>query len=194
MAELFYEKTIPYLYISAMGNEGLTRATQIAILNANYLKESLKDYYTIKDLNENCRVAHEFIIDTSEFKKYGINDVDISKRLIDYSFHSPTMSWPRQNVLMFEPTESESKEELDRLIEALISIRKEISSIKNNIYSKDDNLLKNAPHTIDMLFNWNKPYSSKEACYPLNYLQKNKFWPSVSRVNDVLGDQNILKK
>ena len=186
--------TIPYLYISAMGNEGLKKATQIAILNDNYLKDSLKDYYNIKDVNENGRVAHEFIIDTTEFKDIGITDVDISKRLIDYSFHSPTMSWPRQNVLMFEPTESESKEELDRLIESLISIKKEISYVQNNIYSKDNNLLKNSPHTINMLFNWNKPYNQKEANYPLDNLKNKKFWASVSRVDDVLGDRNILKK
>ena len=188
---------IPYLYISSMGARGLREASEIAILNANYLKENLKNYYTIKDVNENGRVAHEFIIDTEEFKELEITDVDISKRLMDYSFHPPTMSWPRQNVLMFEPTESESKEELDRLIEALICIRKEIEFIKVNNIQKDNNLLKNAPHTLHMLYNWGtffRPYSKKEAFFPVVSLHKNKLWPSVGRVDDVSGDKNILKR
>ena len=186
--------TIPYLYISTMGSEGLKKSTETAILSANYLKTKLESYYTIIDVNSNNRVAHEFIIDTTEFKDYNINDVDISKRLIDYSFHPPTMSWPRQNVLMFEPTESESKEELDRLIEALISIKQEIDEIKYNQVCSENNVLKNAPHTIQMMSNWNYPYSIQKACYPVKSLEKNKFWSSVGRVNDALGDKKLLKK
>ena len=182
--------TIPYLYILGMGEEGLREATQTAILNANYLKCKLEDYYTIIDVNENNRVAHEFIIDTSEFREKGISELDIAKRLIDYSFHPPTMSWPRQNVLMFEPTESENLDELDRLVDSLIQIRKEIDIYEN----KEDNILKNAPHSIDLIQNWNYDYSMNEAFFPLPHLKDKKFWPSVGRVNDVIGDKQLLSK
>ena len=181
------------MYISMMGNEGLKNSSINAILNANYLKESLKDDYTIIDVNKNGRVAHEFIIDISNLKKINITENDIAKRLIDYSFHPPTMSWPRMGVLMFEPTESESKEELDRLVLALKSIRKEIYEIDRGEYSQDDNVLKNAPHNIQMIKKWDYPYSFEKAFYPVDYLNENKFWPSVARVDDVYGDKQMMQ-
>ena len=177
-----------------MGAYGLRKATECAILNANYLKVKLEDHYTIIDVNKNNRVAHEFIIDTSEFKEYNITDVDISKRLIDYNFHPPTMSWPRQNVLMFEPTESESKKELDRLVEALLSIKNEINEIKDGVVDKNNNVLKNAPHPIQSIDEWNYPYSIEKGCYPVKRLKQNKFWPSIGRVDDVLGDKKLLNQ
>ena len=172
-----------------MGDAGLKHATEIAILNSNYLKDSLKDYYSVYD----GRVGHEFILDTCEFKHLHLSDVDIAKRLIDYSFHPPTMSWPKLNSLMFEPTESESKSELDRLINSMIKIREEIDEIENNKYSKECNVFKNAPHSIQEISNWNYDYSMDKAFFPLPELKHNKFWPSISRVNDLYGDRLLLK-
>lgn len=183
--------TIPYLYILGMGSKGLKRASETAILNANYLKDKLKTHYTITDINEYGRVAHEFIIDTSEFREYKITELDIAKRLIDYSFHPPTMSWPRNNVLMFEPTESENLAELDRLVEALVSIRQEIDDIiKNKNY--ENNILKNSPHSLDLMMGWNHEYSMEKAYYPVPNLKKNKFWPTNTRINDIEGDKKLL--
>jgi glycine dehydrogenase len=190
--------TIPLIYIMTMGSQNLKKATEIAILNANYLKSSLENHYTIIDHNEHGRVAHEFIIDVSEYYKYGITETDISKRLIDYYFHPGTMSWPRKGVMMIEPTESESKEELDRFVGAMVSIRKEIDNIimnyEDNETKKNSNLLKNAPHSLSLLSeNWEYPYSIKEAYYPIDSLVKNKKFPAVSRVDDVYGDKKILQ-
>nr|QFG74471.1 MAG: glycine cleavage system P-protein [Megaviridae environmental sample] len=184
--------TIPYLYISAMGIEGLTEASKVAILNANYLKNELKNDYTIIDVNENEMVGHEFIIDVREFKHLNITETDIAKRLMDYSFHPPTMSWPRSSVLMFEPTESESIEELDRLVIALKSIRNEIKDIENKKYDTKNNLLKNSPHNFRMTTDWQYPYSIKEAFYPVDSLYDNKFNIPVGRINDVYGDKQLL--
>ena len=175
-----------------MGYNGLKKATEIAILNSNYLKEKLKDHYTIVDVNENNRVAHEFIIDLSEFKKYNINEQDIAKRLIDYSFHPGTMSWPRKGVIMFEPTESESQIELDRLVDSLISIRNEIQEVIDGKYDCNNNVLKNSPHPIKFIKEWDFPYDMKKAYYPIKNLEKNKFYPSIGRVNDIFGDKNLL--
>ena len=186
--------TIPYLYMSCMGIKGLEKATKMAILNSNYMKVCLQDNYTITDINDEGFVGHEFIIDVTEFKELGITENDIAKRLIDYSFHPPTMSWPRSGVLMFEPTESESKEELDRLIEAMLSIRKEINMIKEGKYDKLNNPIKNAPHNMKMVIDWKFPYSIKEALYPVDGLMYNKFMPSVGRVNDIYGDKLLLSK
>ena len=186
--------TIPYLYISAMGSSGLTKATKMALLNANYLKDKLKDDYTIIDINKQDTIAHEFIIDVSEFKKNGITENDIAKRLMDYSFHPPTMSWPRSGVLMFEPTESESIEELDRLITAMKCIRQEIRDIEEEKIDSQNNVLKNAPHTVNMTLNWDFPYSIQEALYPVDNLKTNKFFPSVGRVNDLYGDRLLLNQ
>ena len=177
--------TIPYMYINSMGKEGLVAATETAILNANYLKESLKDSYTINDVNEEGYVGHEFIINVGKFKQIGITEGDISKRLIDYGFHPPTMSWPRGGVLMFEPTESESKNEIDRLIVALKSIRQELEEIEDGLYPRENNVIKNAPHNMEQILNWNHCYSIDKACFPVESLRKNKFWPSVGRVDDI---------
>jgi glycine dehydrogenase len=173
--------TIPYLYLLNVGNSGLIRNTKKAIENANYIKDNIKDFYKIY----NNDIAHEFIIDISEFKN--VNEVDISKRLLDYSFHPPTMSWPIRGSLMIEPTESENKEELDRFIMAMISIRKEIDN--------NPDILKNAPHPMKLVREeWKYKYSMKDAFYPLPYLETNKFWPTTSRVNDLYGDKLFYKK
>lgn len=184
--------TIPYLYIASMGIHGLTTASQTAILNANYLKHELRDDYTICDVNSNGMVGHEFIIDVSEFKKHDITENDIAKRLMDYSFHPPTMSWPRPGVLMIEPTESESVEELDRFVNALRGIRAEISEIIDGTCDRKNNVLKNAPHTFEMLAAWEFPYSFEKAFYPVKSLYKNKFEVPVGRINDVVGDKQML--
>jgi len=183
---------IPYMYIKTMGSEGLKQASEIAILNSNYLKDKLKDYYEITDVNEYGRVAHEFIIDIKQFKKYNISEQDIAKRLIDYSFHPGTMSWPRKSVIMFEPTESESQEELDRLVESLIKIREEIQEIIDGKYDKNNNVLKNSPHCLKMIKTWDFPYSFEKAFYPIKNLEDNKFFPSIGRVNDIEGDKRLL--
>jgi glycine dehydrogenase len=185
---------ITYQYLKMMGSDGLSDATKMAILNSNYLKDSLKDYYNVYKTNESGRIGHEFIITLDEFKHLNITDLDIAKRLIDYSFHSPTMSWPIRNSLMIEPTESESKKELDRFIDAMIQIRKEIQEIEDEKYCKKNNVLKNSPHSMDCIINWKYPYSIEKACFPLKSLHNNKFWPSTNRVNDIYGDKNLIIK
>lgn len=184
--------TIPYLYISAMGTRGLKRATEMALLNSNYLKSLLREYYKIEDVNENGMVGHEFIIDVSEFKRLGITENDIAKRLIDYSFHPPTMSWPRSGVLMIEPTESESKEELDRFVEAMKGIRREIKEIEEE--GLESNVIKNAPHCFPMTNDWKYSYPIEKAFYPVDSLLDKKFNIPVARVDDVYGDRFLLKK
>ena len=185
--------TIPYLYLLTIDGNDLNNITTRAIINANYIKTKLEDYYDILYTNEKGLVAHEFIIGLSKFNKYGISSKDISKRLIDYSFHPPTMSWPVPNSLMIEPTESESIEELDKFINAMISIRKEIDEIINGEYQEDNNVLVNSPHSMDDLLDWKYPYSVEKAYYPLKYLKKYKKMPSVSRVDDFYGDNELLK-
>ena len=185
--------TIPLIYIMTMGSSNLKKSTEIAILNANYMKKQLDPYYKIIDINENGRVGHEFIIDVNDLYKYNITELDISKRLIDYSFHPGTMSWPRKGVIMIEPTESESKKELDRYIEAMISIKNEINEIINGGYDTNNNLLKNAPHSLSLLNKkWSYPYSTKKAYYPIDSLVLNKHFPSINRINDVTGDKKLL--
>jgi len=184
--------TIPYMYISSMGYDGLQYASKIALLNSNYLKDCLKDHYKIIDVNDNNRVGHEFIVDVNQFSKYNITENDIAKRLIDYSFHPPTMSWPRKGVLMFEPTESESKEELDRLILSMIEIRKEIDEIIQSKVDSNNNVLKNSPHGLNGLSEWNYPYSIEKGFYPLPHLKESKFYPPISRVNNSYGDKELL--
>ena len=185
---------ISYAYIKMLGEEGLTKSTEVAILNANYIKEELKDDYTILYSNPNNMVAHEMILDCRPFKEIGIEVTDIAKRLMDYGFHAPTVSFPVAGTLMVEPTESESKEELDKFILAMKSIREEINAIASGESEEKDNVLKNAPHTIDLVANdeWNKPYSRQKAAFPLDFVTKNKFWPSVSRVYDAYGDRNLV--
>ena len=178
-----------------MGAEGLTQATKYAILNANYLKEKLKDHYPILYTGKNGRTAHEFIVDLRPFKESaGIGSIDVAKRLMDYGFHAPTMSFPVPGTLMVEPTESESKEELDRFCEAMISIREEIREVEEGTADPENNVLKNSPHTmrVAMAEEWNHPYSREKAIFPLDYLRFNKFWPAVGRVDDAYGDRNLM--
>jgi len=186
---------ISWMYLRMMGSDGLRKATQTAILNANYMKERLKDYYPVKYTSPNGYVAHEFIMDLRPFKKSANIEVeDVAKRLMDYNFHSPTMSWPVPGTLMLEPTESESMDELDRLCNALISIRQEIMQIEDGTQPKEDNVLKNAPHVPEVVCatEWTKPYPRELAAYPLPYLHDHKFWPSVSRIDNVFGDTHLI--
>ena len=186
---------ISYGYIKMLGNDGLKIATETAILNANYIKDSLKDYYKILYTGKNGRCAHEMILDCNEFKmSTGVEVADIAKRLMDYGFHAPTVAFPVVNTLMVEPTESEGKSELDHFCEAMISIRQEIKEIENGQYDKTDNVIKNAPHTCNLITNdvWLKPYSRQKAAFPLEWVSKNKFWPSVGRVDNAYGDRNLV--
>ncbi|WP_159950610.1 aminomethyl-transferring glycine dehydrogenase [Polaribacter septentrionalilitoris] len=182
---------ISYGYITMLGFRGLTNSTKNAILNANYIKERLQGHYDTLYTGEKGRAAHEMIIDCRDFKQNGIEVVDIAKRLIDYGFHAPTVSFPVGGTMMIEPTESESLAELDRFCDAMISIRKEIE-----VATKEDenNPLKNAPHTQAMLTSdeWDLPYTRKQAAFPLEYIADNKFWPSVRRVDDAFGDRNLI--
>jgi glycine dehydrogenase len=173
------------------GADGLTHATKITLLNANYMLSRLKPHFPILYVNENGRCAHEFILDARPFSKSaGVEAIDIAKRLQDYGFHAPTMSWPVPNTLMIEPTESESKEELDRFIDSLISIREEIREIEEGKVPRVGNVLKNAPHPIQDLIigggegEWERGYSREKAAFPLPWLKEKKFWPSVARIDD----------
>ncbi len=186
---------IPYAYIKMMGGEGLTEATKMAILNANYVKDKLQGYYKVLYTGKNGRVAHELIFDTREFKHSAKVDViDIAKRLMDYGFHAPTVSFPVGGTLMFEPTESESKEELDRFCEAMIKIREEIDEVEKGIANDTDNVLHNAPHTCESICSdkWEHPYSREKAAFPVDSLRAGKFWPTVGRINDAYGDRNLV--
>ena len=182
---------ISYGYIKMLGADGLTQATKIAILNANYIKERLDGYYDTLYTGEQGRAAHEMIIDCRAFKTNGIEVTDIAKRLMDYGFHAPTVSFPVAGTMMIEPTESESKAEMDRFCDAMISIRQEIEEASK---SDVNNPLKNAPHTQDMVCNdqWDFPYSRTTAAFPLSYIKEDKFWPSVRRVDDAYGDRNLI--
>ena len=186
---------ISHSYIKMMGSEGLTNATKAAIVNANYIKNKLKEHFKPLYLGLNDTVAHELIFDMRAFKHSANIEVeDIAKRLMDYGYHAPTVSFPVPGTLMVEPTESESKAELDKFCEVMISIRKEIDEIENGIYDKNGNVLKNAPHTLKVLISdeWKYPYSREKAAYPLEYCRDNKFWPSVSRVDNAYGDRNLV--
>ena len=185
---------VPYAYIRMLGLKGVTQATEVAILNANYLKSRLEGSYDILYQGANNTVAHEMIIDCRSFKSCGVEVTDIAKRLIDYGFHAPTMSWPVAGTMMIEPTESESKEELDRFVEALLGIREEIRSIENGEVDVADNVLKMAPHTISeaTASEWSHPYSREKAVYPVEGLKTQKFWAPVGRVNDTYGDRNLI--
>jgi glycine dehydrogenase len=186
---------ISYAYIAMMGGEGLTNATKVAILNANYMKSRLEKFYPVLYSGKNGRCAHEFILDCRAFKhSVGIEVEDIAKRLMDYGFHAPTVSFPVPGTLMIESTESETKHELDRFCEAMISIRKEIQEIEEGKADKSDNVLKNAPHTASVVMsdNWNHSYSREKAAFPLSWIKANKFWPSVSRIDNAYGDRNLF--
>ena len=186
---------ISWGYLLMMGREGLKKATHIAILNANYIAKRLEPYYKILYKGENGLIAHECIIDLRDLKeKSGIDVNDVAKRLMDYGFHSPTMSWPVTGTLMIEPTESESKSEMDRFCDAMISIHGEIMKVASGEFDKEDNVLKNSPHTIKMLTqdHWDHKYSREQAGYPKAWLLENKFWPSVGRVDNAFGDKNLF--
>jgi glycine dehydrogenase len=185
---------ISYLYCAMLGKQGVTDATKYAITNANYLAKKLSQHYPLLYAGKNGRVAHECIIDLRPLKATsGISEVDIAKRLIDYGFHAPTMSFPVAGTFMIEPTESESKVELDRFVEAMVSIRDEVRKVESGEWSTDDNPLHNAPHTLaDITDTWERGYSIKEAVFPVPAAAKNKFWPTVNRIDDVYGDRNLI--
>lgn len=186
---------ISYAYIKLMGSKGLKQASEISILNANYIKARLKDYYKVLYTSEKGTVAHELIFDTRDFKHSCKVEVeDIAKRLMDYGFHAPTVSFPVPGTMMVEPTESESKDELDRFCDALISIREEIKLIEDGVLDQTDNPLKNAPHTAYSVIRdeWSHTYSREIAAYPIDYLRFNKFWPSVGRIDSAYGDRNLI--
>ena len=182
---------ISYGYIKMLGAKGLRQSTEVAILNANYIKERLEGYYPTLYVGENGRAAHEMIIDCRAFKENGIEVVDIAKRLMDYGFHAPTVSFPVAGTMMIEPTESENKAEMDRFCDAMISIRKEVDEVS---IEEPNNVLKNAPHTMTMLTSdeWLFPYSREKAAFPLESVADNKFWPTVRRVNEAYGDRNLI--
>ena len=186
--------SISYAYIKMLGTAGLKASTEIAILNANYIKERLAKHFDILYTGDNSRVAHEMIVDFRMFKKDGIEVVDVAKRLMDYGFHAPTVSFPVAGTLMIEPTESESKEELDRFCDAMINIKSEIDEVVAGEVDPENSVLKNAPHTMNIAVSdvWNLNYSRQKAVYPLQWVKDKKFWPSVRRVNDAFGDRNLI--
>jgi glycine dehydrogenase len=185
---------ISWMYVAMLGGAGVKKATQVAILNANYVATKLKDHYPVLYVGKNGRVAHECILDIRPIKAAtGITETDIAKRLMDYGFHAPTVSFPVAGTIMVEPTESESQAELDRFIAALTAIREEIRKVEAGTWPADNNPLKNAPHTqADVVAEWDRPYSREEAVFPLSYVRANKFWPSVNRIDDVYGDRNLF--
>jgi len=185
---------ISYMYIHMMGAKGLRKATQMALLNGNYLAKKLGEHYPILYSGQNGRVAHECIVDLRPIKaETGITEVDIAKRLMDYGFHAPTMSFPVAGTFMIEPTESESKSELDRFIQAMVSIKAEINAVKTGELDEASNPLKHAPHTVkDIAGEWTRPYSREQAAFPVPSVYENKFWPTVNRIDDVYGDRNLI--
>src|SRR6185369_3977347 len=186
---------ISMMYIDMMGGEGLTEATKAAILNANYIAKKLEPHYPVLYRGKSGRVAHECIVDLRHLKKTsGVEVEDVAKRLMDYGFHAPTVSFPVAGTMMIEPTESESRAELDHFIEAMISIRAEIQEIEDGKAPRDNNVLKNAPHTAQAIASaeWNRPYSRERAAYPTAWVRHAKFWPAVGRLNNVLGDRKLV--
>lgn len=185
---------ISHAYIAMMGAEGLTNATKYAILNANYIKSRLEEHYPVLYSGSMGRCAHEMILDCRAFKSAGVEVTDIAKRLMDYGFHAPTVSFPVAGTLMVEPTESEPKHELDRFCDAMISIRAEIEEVLVGSADKQNNILKNAPHTSAVVTtdSWTMEYSRQKAAFPLPYVAERKFWPSVGRVNETHGDRTLI--
>ncbi len=186
---------ISYGYIKMLGSEGLKTSTEYAILNANYIAAKLKPYYKILYTGEKGRVAHEMIFDMREFKRTANVEVeDIGKRLMDYGFHAPTISFPVHGTMMIEPTESESKKELDRFCEAMIFIKKEMDEIEHGRADREDNVIKNAPHTMHAVTaeEWKHKYSREEAAFPTTWIKQNKFWPATAKVNNGFGDRNLV--
>jgi glycine dehydrogenase len=186
--------TISWMYIRMMGADGLKRASEIAILNANYIAKRLDPHFPVLFKGKRGLVAHECIVDLRQWKNAGIEVEDVAKRLMDYGFHAPTVSWPVAGTMMIEPTESESKGELDRFCDALISIRKEIDAVANGKADRQNNLLKNAPHTTRQIASekWDHPYSREQAAFPAPWTREHKFWPSVARIDNVYGDRNLF--
>ena len=186
---------ISYAYIRMLGKQGVKKATEYAILNANYMKARLEKDFDILYTGHHGTCAHEFIVDLRPFKNSAsIEAEDIAKRLMDYGFHAPTMSFPVPGTIMIEPTESEDKAELDRFCDALLSIHQEVREIQEGRADAKNNLLKNAPHTQFAICSdhWARPYSRERAAFPLDYVRQNKFWPSVARVNNTVGDRNLI--
>jgi len=186
---------ISWAYIAMMGPDGLTQATKLAILNANYVATKLDPYFPVFYKGANGRVAHECIVDMRHFKRTaGVEVEDIAKRLMDYGFHAPTMSFPIPSTMMIEPTESESKAELDRFCEAMIAIRAEIEAIEKGAAPKENNVLKNAPHTAEAIAadTWDRPYTRDAAAFPTPHTRRWKFWPAVGRINNAYGDRNLV--
>jgi glycine dehydrogenase len=186
---------ISWMYVAMMGAAGLTKATETAIVSANYVAKKLENFYPVLYKGNKGLVAHECILDLRpQQKESGISNEDVAKRLMDYGFHAPTMSFPVPGTLMIEPTESESKFELDRFIEAMVAIAEEINKVTNGSFDKENNPLKNAPHTAEVILanEWNKPYTREEAAYPVGRLRKNKYWPPVGRADNVYGDRNLF--
>jgi glycine dehydrogenase len=186
--------TISWAYIRMMGADGLTLATKLAILNANYVAKQLEPHFPVLYKGANGLVAHECIIDCRGWKKHGLEVEDIAKRLMDYNYHAPTMSWPVAGTLMIEPTESEAKVELDRFCDALIAIAGEMRAVADGEADKTNNVLKNAPHTAKVVCNdkWDRPYSRELAAFPTSSTREYKFWPAVGRVDNVYGDRNLV--
>jgi len=172
----------------------LKLATEYAILNANYMRARLQGHYDVLYLGKNATCAHEFIVDLRPFKASHIEAEDVAKRLMDFGFHAPTLSFPVAGTLMIEPTESEDKAELDRFCDALLAIRKEIEAVVNGTVDEKENVLKYAPHTqwVITANEWNKPYTRQDAAFPLPWVKHNKFWPTVSRVNNTVGDRHLI--
>jgi glycine dehydrogenase len=185
---------ISYAYIRMLGADGLTDATRHAILNANYIKARLERHYPVLYARANGRVAHELIFDLRGFKTSGVDEMDVAKRLIDYGFHAPTVSFPVAGTLMVEPTESEDQAELDRFCDAMIHIREEIEALITGKSDANDNVLKHAPHTAAAVMTaaWTHPYSREAAVFPLPFVKARKFWPAVGRIDNPYGDRNLF--
>jgi glycine cleavage system P protein (glycine dehydrogenase) len=186
--------TITWMYIRMMGAEGLKRASEIAILNANYIAKRLDPYFPVLFKGKRGLVAHECVVDLRQWKSGGIEVEDVAKRLMDYGFHAPTVSWPVAGTMMVEPTESESKDELDRFCDAMKSIYAEIETVVNGKIDKQNNPLKNAPHTARQIASekWDHPYSREQAAFPAPWTRDHKFWPAVARIDNVYGDRNLF--
>ncbi len=186
--------TISWMYIRMMGAAGLTKATKVAVLNANYIANRLDPHFPVLFKGKDGLVAHECILDLRPCKVAGIEVEDVAKRLMDYGFHAPTVSWPVPGTVMIEPTESEPKDELDRFCDAMIAIRKEIDEISAGRADRKDNPLKNAPHTAEQVTanDWTHPYSREQAAFPASWTRRQKFWPAVARIDSVYGDRNLF--
>jgi len=185
---------VSHAYVCLLGADGMTAATQVALLNANYIKSRLEPHYPVLYAGAHGRVAHELIFDLRGFKSAGVDEMDVAKRLIDYGFHAPTVSFPVAGTLMVEPTESEDLAELDRFCEAMIQIRQEIDDVVSGRADRTDNLLTQAPHTAATVAasDWPHPYSREAAAFPLPFVRMHKFWPAVGRVDNPFGDRNLV--